>query len=173
MNIILKHSIRFLLFFLVQVLILNQIEPGMGIQIMIYPLFVLLLPVEMSVISLMLISFGLGIAIDSMSNSFGLHASSLLAVAYLRPVIFKLFAPRDGYDILLETNIFNMGTTWFLKTFGILLIIHHFWFFMLEMFKLNEILYVLQKTGLSVVVSILICILLQYLFLRKPKSNEV
>lgn len=173
MNIIVKHTLRFLLFFLVQVLILNQIEPGMGIQIMIYPLFILLLPVDMSLFTLMLVAFALGISIDSMSNSFGLHASSLLTVAYLRPVIFKLFAPRDGYDILLETNIFTMGTGWFLKTFGILIIIHHFWFFMLEMFKLNEILYVLQKTGLSVVVSILICILLQYLFLRKPKSNEV
>lgn len=173
MNIAVKHTLRFLMFFLVQVLVLNQIELGMGIQIMIYPLFVLLLPVEMSALPLMLVAFGLGIAIDSMSNSFGLHASSLLAVAYFRPAIFKLFAPRDGYDILIETNIFTMGTGWFLKTFGILIIIHHFWFFMLEMFKLNEILYVLQKTGLSVVVSILICILLQYLFLRKSKGNEV
>lgn len=170
MNIV-KHGLRFLFFFLVQVLVLNQIELGMGIQIMIYPLFVLLLPVEMNVYALMAITFGLGMSIDVMSNSYGLHTSSLLSVAYLRPMIFKLFAPRDGYDPLLETNIFNMGNAWFLKTFGILLVIHHFWFFMLEMFKLNEIIYVLQKTGLSTVISFMICILLQYLFLSKPKEQ--
>ena len=173
MNIVVKIILRFILFFLVQVLVLNQIEIGMGIQIMIYPLFILLLPVETGVFSLMFIAFGLGLFIDAMSNTYGLHTSSLLAFAYFRPVIFKLFAPRDGYDILLETNIFNMGRGWFFKTFGILLLVHHFWFFMLEMFKLNEILYVLQKTGLSVVISFMICILLQYLFLSKPKSNEV
>lgn len=173
MSSVVKHILRFFLFFLVQVLVLNQIELGMGIQIMIYPLFILLLPVEMSVFTLMIIAFVLGLSIDSMSGTFGLHASSLLAFAYFRPMIFNLFAPRDGYDILLETNIFTMGMGWFIKTFGILMLIHHFWFFMLEMFKLNEILFVLQKTGLSVVMSIMICILLQYLFLRKPKSNEV
>lgn len=173
MSQIAKHILRFFLFFLVQVLVLNQIELGMGIQIMIYPLFILLLPVDMSVFSLMLISFALGLSIDALSNTFGLHASSLLAVAYFRPMIYKLFAPRDGYDILMETNIFTLGTAWFIKTFGLLIIIHHFWFFMLEMFKLNEIVFVLQKTGLSVVVSTLICILLQYLFLRKKRSNEI
>ncbi|NRA11485.1 MAG: hypothetical protein HRT57_05990 [Crocinitomicaceae bacterium] len=173
MSQIAKHILRFFLFFLVQVLVLNQIELGMGIQIMIYPLFILLLPVDMNVFSLMLVSFALGLCIDALSNTFGLHASSLLAVAYFRPIIFKLFAPRDGYDILFEPNIFTLGTVWFLKTFGLLIVIHHFWFFMLEMFKLNEIIFVLQKTGLSLVVSILICILLQYLFLRKRNSNEV
>jgi hypothetical protein len=165
------HILRFVGFFLIQVLILNQIEIGFGIQIMIYPLFILLLPVEMNVFTLMLVAFGLGIFIDSMSNTYGLHASSLLTMAYFRPVIFKLFAPRDGYDALLETNLFNMGNMWFLKTFGILILIHHFWFFLFEMFKLNELLFVLQKTGLSAVVSFLICILLQYLFIRKPKEQ--
>lgn len=173
MSLVFKYILRFFLFFLVQVLVLNQIEPGYGIQIMIYPLFILLLPVDMSVFALMIVAFFMGLSIDSLSNGFGLHTSSLLTVALFRPTIYKLFAPRDGYDILLETNILTMGTSWFIKTFGILIAIHHFWFFMLEMFKLNEILFVLQKTGLSVVVSILICILLQYLFLRKRRNNEV
>jgi predicted acyltransferase len=65
-----------------------------------------------------------------------------------------------------------MGSKWFVKTFGILLLVHHFWFFMLEMFKLNEVLYVFQKTGLSALISFLISVFLQFLFLRKPKRNE-
>ncbi len=167
MNVIVKIGLRFIALLLLQVLVLNQIEIGFGIQLMAYPLFILLLPVEMGVVVQMAIAFVLGILIDAMSNTYGLHASSLLVVAYLRPAIFKLFAPRDGYDPLMETNIFNMGTMWFLKAFGILIAVHHLWFFMLEMFKLNELLYVLQKTALSVPISFLICILLQYLFIRK------
>ena len=167
MNIILKHSIRFVFFLLIQVLILNQIEIGFGIQILIYPLFILLLPVDIGVISLLFISFCLGLLIDSFSNTYGLHASSALIFAFLRPSIFKLFDSRDGYDVLLETNIFNLGNVWFIKTFGVLLIIHHFWFFLLEMFKFNEFGYILQKTILSAPISFAMCILLQYLFVKK------
>ena len=167
MNVVVKITLRFVFLALLQVLVLNQIEIGYGIQLMVYPLFILLLPVETGVVPLMGAAFLLGIVIDSMSNTYGLHASSLLVMAYLRPIIFKLFAPRDGYDPLLEINLFTMGFSWFLRSFGLLLLAHHFWFFLLEMFKLNEIVFVLQKTGLSVVPSFLICVLLQYLFIRK------
>ena len=167
MNVVVKIGLRFLFFLFAQVLVLNQIEIGFGIQLMIYPLFILLLPVEMGVVTLMVAAFVLGILIDALSNTYGLHASSLLIVAYIRPMIFKLFAPRDGYDALVETNIFTMGTAWFLKVFGILIVVHHLWFFMLEMFKMNEIVFVLQKTFLSAPISFLICILLQYLFIQQ------
>lgn len=171
MNQFIKHSIRFVLFILAQSLIFNQMEVGFGIQIMIYPLFVFLLPVEMGVFSLMSLSFILGLAIDAMSNTYGLHASSLLFVAYLRPVFFKIFAPRDGYDPNTETNIHMMGTSWYVKSFGILMLIHHFWFFLIEIFKLNDLIYILQKTLISVVLSFIICTLIQYLFLKKPKEK--
>ena len=171
MNVMVTNSLRFILLVFLQVLVLNQIEIGFGIQLMVYPIFILLLPVELGVVYLMLAGLVMGLAIDAMSNTYGLHASSLVAFAYLRPLVFKLFAPRDGYDSLLETNIFNMGTSWFLRAFGLLLIIHHLWFFMLEMFKMSEILYVLQKTALSAPISFLICILLQYLFVKRGSEK--
>lgn len=171
MNTILSHGLRFGFFLLIQVLILNQIEIGVGTQLMIYPLFIALLPVEMNTFASLGFAFGLGIFIDAMSNTYGLHTSSLLVFTYLKPIIYNVFAPRDGYDQVSETNIHQMGISWFLRSFGLLLIIHHFWFFMLEMFKLNEILFVLQKTILSVIMSFVVCILLQYLFIRKPKET--
>ncbi|MGB0915005.1 MAG: hypothetical protein ACPGVI_02990 [Crocinitomicaceae bacterium] len=167
MNNLLKHGLRFLFVVLIQVLVLNQIELGFGIQLMIYPLFILLLPVELGIFPLLGLAFLMGMSIDAMSNTYGLHTSALLTFAYARPLVFKLFAPRDGYDALLETNIFNMGNLWFLKTFGLLITVHHFWFFLMEMFKLNELLFVFQKVILSVPLSFLICILLQYLFVKK------
>ena len=51
MNVIVKHSIRFVFLVLLQALVLNQIEVGLGIQIMAYPIFILLLPFEMSTMS--------------------------------------------------------------------------------------------------------------------------
>ena len=171
MNKLLKNSLRFVLFLLVQTLILNQIEIGFGIQLMIYPLFIMLLSFDTGVLSLLAISFTLGICIDAFSNTFGLHTSSLLVISFLRPVIFKLFDTREGYDLLLEPTVLNMGNGWFIKSFGSLLLIHHFWFYLLEMFKLNDMGYVLQKTVYSLPLSFFLCVLLQYLFVNKQYTK--
>lgn len=165
------HVIRFIAFVFLQVFILNQMELGFGIQIMLYPLFILLLPVELGIIPLMLIAFVTGLVIDIFSNTYGLHASALVLVAYSRPMIFKLFAPRDGYDPLIETNLFNLGRSWYMKTFGILLLIHHLWFFLIEMFKFSELLFILQKTLLSLPISFALSILVHFLFMKKVKDE--
>ena len=171
MNLLITHIIRFFSILIIQVLILNQIEIGYGIQLMVYPLFIFLLPVELNIISLLSISFILGISIDSFCNTYGIHTSALLSFAYLKPIIFKLFVPRDGYDPILETNIFTLGFRWFIKCFGTLLFIHHLWFFVVEILKISELLFVLQKTFLGLPISFLICLLLQFLFIKK--SNEI
>lgn len=171
MNEVIKHSIRFVLLVILQSLILNQLEIGWGIQLMVYPLLIILLPFELGTVYLLLVAFIMGILIDSMSNTYGLHTSSLLVVAYFRPLIFKLFAPRDGYDNLKEGNIYEMGARWFIYVFGTLIFMHHFWFFILEMFRLNDILLILQKTFFSLPLSFLICLLLQALLVSKPQER--
>lgn len=168
---ILTHIIRAVLLLVIQVSVFDDLPIGEGVHIMIYPLFIFLLPVEINVFYLMLIAFGFGVLIDINTDTFGLHALSASMFAYFRPLIFKLFAPRDGYDPLTETNMFQMGFGWFLRTFGILLLIHHFWFFLLMVFRISEILYILKITGFSVVLSFILCILYQQLFLRKPKKE--
>ena len=171
MNIAVKYGLRFLLLAAMQVLVLNQLEFGFGIQFMVYPLFIVLLPFEIGTILLMVIAFLLGILIDAFSNTYGLHASSAVVIAYLRPLIFKVLSPRDGYDPLKEGNSYDMGFRWFLYTFGLILMIHHFWFFLLEIFRFDELLFVFQKTLLSVPLSFVLCLIIQSLIVSKPKDR--
>jgi hypothetical protein len=156
---------------LLQVLILNNLEIGWGIQFMPYPLFLFLLPIEMGVIYTLLVAFGMGMLIDSLSNTYGLHTSALLAFAYLKPVIFRLFSPRDGYESSVENTISSLGIGWFLRVYGILLLIHHLWFFLMEIFKLNDLLFTLQKTGLSFFFSFLLSLILQFLLISKSRKE--
>jgi rod shape-determining protein MreD len=169
---IILHSLRFVLFILIQVLVLNNLELGWGIYPMLYPLFILLLPFEMGTVALMLIAFALGLAIDSLSNTYGLHASSALVMAYFRPLVFKLFAPRDGYDNVEESNLPTMGMRWFISAYGLLLLIHHTWFFLLEIFTLNEWLLLLRKIALSVPISFLFSWIVQLIFVSKKKGER-
>ena len=161
------YFLRLLLFLFLQSFIFNQLEISPSIHVIIAPLYIFLLPFDLSILSLLLIALVLGISIDATSNTFGLHTSSLLLFAYLRPIIFRIFSPRDGYDYLKSPSIFDMGNRWFISTFLILLFSHHLWFFTLEAFSLNETMLILQKTILSGVISFVVCVILQTIFIKR------
>jgi hypothetical protein len=171
MNVVVKNSIRFFLIVLLQAFVFNQIEIGFGIHLMVQPLFIMLLPFETGVFTLMILGFTLGLILDIFSNTYGLQASSLLIMAYMRPIVFKFYGPREGYDPLKEPSVFDMGSRWFLFVFGYLILIHHFWYFLVEIFRFDEFLLILQKTILSVIISYLLCIVLQTFLIKKSKAK--
>ena len=129
MNIVYKHIIRFVVFALLQALVFNQLNIGFGIHLMIQPLFIMLLPFELTVIPLMGIAFSMGLVIDIFSNTYGLNTSALVLMAYLRPIVFKFYGPREGYDPLKEPTSQDMGSSWFALVYGLLLGLHTLWFF--------------------------------------------
>jgi hypothetical protein len=171
MNVVVKNSIRFFLIVLLQAFVFNQIEIGFGIHLMVQPLFIMLLPFETGVFTLMILGFTLGLILDIFSNTYGLQASSLLIMAYMRPIVFKFYGPREGYDPLKEPSVFDMGSRWFLFVFGYLILIHHFWYFLVEIFRFDEFLLILQKTIFSVIISYLLCIVLQTFLIKKSKAK--
>ena len=165
----LKHIVRFILFVLVQGLVVGQIEFGMGIHPLIYPLFILLLPFDMRPIIIMLIAFACGLSIDFMMNTFGLHASAAVFVAYFRPQLYRLFSPRDGYDVMKEPTLQEWGYTWFLSVTSTTVFLHHLWFFTLEIFKTSEWWNILKSTFLSAIISLVLMLITQILFFKKEK----
>lgn len=171
MKIIGQQIFRFVLFVLLQVFIFNQIEIGLGITLLLCPLYIMLLPFDTNVFVLMVLAFFMGISVDILSDTYGLHASSLLLFAYFRPIIFNVFGPREGYDVLKSPTIFDMGQTWFLYAFGSLLLIYLSWFFIVEIFSFNKIGYLLQKIFLSLIITYLISLLLQVFLIRKTKKS--
>ncbi|NBR13662.1 MAG: hypothetical protein EBQ94_05970 [Flavobacteriales bacterium] len=171
MNSITKNIVRYVLFTIIQALIFNRLEIGFGIHLMVHPLFIMLLPFEINVFVLMLLAFSMGAIIDVFSNTYGLYASSLLLMAYFRPIIFKFYSPREGYDPLKEPSIVDMGSRWFLLVFGYLLLIHHFWYFLIEIFRIDEFLFILQKTIFSLIASFLLCLLIQTFLIKKSSAK--
>lgn len=167
MNNRLTQFYRFLLFLFLQVLVFNQLEFGYGIHIMAYPLFIMLLPFYINIFLLLFISFLLGLSIDIFSNTYGLHASSALIFAYLRPLIFEFFGQREKYDPLKEPNFSEMGAAWFLKVYGLLIFCHHIWFFLIEIFRLNEVVFILRNSFVSLPFSMVASLLLSLLLFKR------
>jgi hypothetical protein len=170
MNVIVINTARFVLFVFLQIFIFNQIEFGFGIHLLMCPLYIMLLPFEINIITLMIIAFGMGAFVDVFSNTYGLHASSLLLMAYFRPSIFKLFAPRENYDVLKKPTFLDMGQLWFFSTFGTLPLIHNVWFFMLEAFSFSGFFYSIQKVILSFIFIYFLSLLLQILLVKRSKN---
>ena len=128
MNALITYFFRFFLFLILQIFIFNQLELGFGIYFLICPLFVMLLPFEINVYLMLGIAFLMGGIIDVFSNTYGLHASALLFFAYLRPFVFKLFSPREGYDSLKKPSVKDQGHLWFFSTYGLLLVFYLLYF---------------------------------------------
>lgn len=167
---IVKHTIRFFAFVFAQAFIFNQLEIGLGIQIMISPLFIFLLPLELNIFVSMVVSFIFGISIDYFSNTYGLFASTSLLIAYLRPFVFKILEPRDGFLPGAELSIYQMGYGWFSSAFVLILLINNFWFFLIEQFKWKEVWFILLKTLLSTPLSLVASILIQMAFFKNTSK---
>jgi hypothetical protein len=115
----------------------------------------------------MLVAFLIGIIIDSFSNTFGLHASSAVFMAYLRPMVFGWFTPKDSYSNSDSSPADSLENNWFFTAYSSLLLFHHAWFFLMESFKLNELGWILLKIILSVPCSFLVSLFIQNIFLMK------
>ena len=77
MNNILKNSIRFILFLVIQIIILNEVPPlHQFITPYLYFTFLLWLPFGTNRLTLTILGFGLGYSLDVFTNTPGLHAAA-------------------------------------------------------------------------------------------------
>ena len=170
-NTIIRNIIRFFVLVLVQVLIIKNIELGRFINPFLYVLFIIILPFETPKWLLLIVSFVLGITIDMFYNTPGMHAAASVLIGYLRPSILKLFSPRDGYEFGTQPTIQYLGIPWFLSYAGILVVIHHFILFYIEIFRLNEFFSTFFRVIISSIFTILLVVITQYLFHRKKEQE--
>ncbi len=171
LNAIIRNIIRFIILVLVQVLIINNIELGRFINPFIYVLFIIILPFETPKWLLLISAFILGITIDMFSDTAGMHAAASVLMAYVRPGVLKLFSPREGYEIGTDPTIQYLGVPWFLSYSGILILLHHFVLFYIEIFRMSEFFSTFLRVIISSVFTLLLVVTSQYLFYRK-KAQE-
>ena len=164
---LLVNIFRFVLLLALQILVFNNMNFGGYISAFPYILFIILYPVNGNKANLLIASFFLGLIMDLFSNSGGVHATSCVLLAYLRPFFFKF---SFGLSYEYQTVRLNDVITPERFTFILLSVItHHFTLFLLESFQITFFLDVLLRTFLSTLFTILTCIILIYLI--KPNKR--
>ena len=177
MNSLVKNIIRFSLFILVQVFVLDKIHLHQMVTPYVYFLFIIWLPFRMGRTQQMLLAFVLGFAMDSFRHHPGFHTAACVMIAYIRPILVNLLIPQEGADSNYEEPSFKSlgGTLPYMIFVGVLTFIHHGWLFLLEAWQFGNIWYFLVKTILSTVLSLFLIIIAEMLFTRqqKFKTNTV
>jgi rod shape-determining protein MreD len=161
------NFVRFLILILVQVLLFNHIEPGRFIHVYVYVLFILLLPFETPGWLLLVSAFLLGFSLDLFMDTPGIHASASVFMAFLRPVVLRRFAPRDGYETGTLPRLPYYGLEWFIKYTVLLVAAHHLFLFTVDVFRFSEFHLVLVRTFFSTLLTTVFILLSQFFIYRR------
>lgn len=161
---ILKIIVRFVVLILIQVLVLNNVVLHGYITPYIYPLFIMLLPINNPRWLTLLLAFAMGLAIDTFSNTGGIHGLALVFLAFVRPAILRVLTPKEGYDEEEKPTAGNLGFGWFFFYALISVFVHHLLFFIVEVMSMSHFRYLGLKILFSTLVSLVIIIAIQLLF---------
>lgn len=166
MNDILQHIIRFFVLTSIQILILNNVQISGYINPFVYILFVILLPPKMPKAIVLILAFMMGFTIDVFSDSYGVHSSATVLLAFLRPKVLALVSVKGGED-LEAIGIKQLRINRFFTYSSILCLIHHFTLFYIEAFRLNEFFDTFLRALYSSFFSILMILMIESL-----RSNQ-
>lgn len=171
MSNLLKNSIRFALFILIQVLVLHKI-PALHRFIIpyLYFLYVLWLPFRMPRVVLMLLAFLFGLTLDYFLMTPGLHAAACVLIAYIRPFIINILISQEGADQnYASPSPISMGAAPYATYVTVLTLLHHGYLVFLEWMQFGNVLYFLGKVIGTTGISLLLILVTELLFIRKEK----
>lgn len=171
MSDLLKNIIRFILFILIQVFILNKI-PALHrfITPYLYFLFILWMPFKTPRLSITVIGFLFGLTLDFFQQTPGLHAAACTLIAYLRSFLISLLMPKEAVEIsYAEPSVISMGLMPYATYILLLTFIHHVYLVLLEWMQVGNILYFFAKVLATTGISLLLIAITEMLFNRKSR----
>lgn len=135
MNSILFQTTRFIVLIILQFFLFNNLELFGYSSPYIYILFIITYPIEADRTLLIFLGFLLGLIIDILSNSGGVHAGASVLIAFIRPLLLKFSfgISYEHHNIKLAKSAFKNQIIFLLS----IIFIHHFTLFSLENFSIN------------------------------------
>lgn len=159
--------LRFVLLVLVQILIFNNLNFAGFINPVVYILFIYWYPIKENRTTFLIVSFLLGLCIDIFSDTLAINAAATVTIAYFRPVLMRFV-----FGVNYEFQSFKLNSSTKAQQFtflALLIIIHHFTYFSLEIFSFTNSLLILQKTFVIGPASLILCLLFVSLFSTKKE----
>ena len=165
-RIIIVNIIRWFLLLFVQIFLLKNMGFYDLSTPFIYVLFILLLPFGIPNILLYALAFATGLTLDAFYDTMGVHATACIVMSFVRISFISISLNRDAIDDP-EPSLSYMGFQWFALYALLCVLSHHLVLFFLETFRLTEISYTLMRCGLSCIFTLLIILLVEFIFYKR------
>jgi hypothetical protein len=119
----------------------------------------------------MILAFAIGISIDMLLGTLGMHAAVSVLLAYIRPMLINVITPK-GTEFELTPNVFIQGSGWFLIYFSLAYIISLGTYFIIEAGTFYNLFWLFVKIVTSVFFSVLSSLIIIYLFTADKKRRH-
>jgi hypothetical protein len=156
---------------LVQVLVIQNVNLSGYIILLPYVMWILMLPFETNKFVVLVSSFFMGVCIDFFYDSSGLHAFACTLMGFARYYVLKYVSPRDGYEAGVSATVDEMGLAWFVRYAGVLIFMHHFVLFYLEIFRFSSFFSTLLRVILSSAGTFAFIYIIQFLFFNRGRRT--
>lgn len=120
---------------LLQGLVLNNLHIAGYATPFLYVVLILTFENDVKPSVLMLWAFVVGLLVDIFSDTPGMNAAASVLTAFLRPMLLRLFVPRDVQETVV-LSMRTMGVGVFFKYVVSAVLLHHTALFLLEFFSL-------------------------------------
>lgn len=156
---LLSQFLWFVVMLVVQALLLNNIHLFGCSTPLLYVYVILMARRDFPRWGLLLFGFLLGLGVDMFSNTPGVGACSMTLLAFVQPMLMKLFLPRDSADDF-QPGIPSLGLMKFVYFSFISIFLYSLVFFTLEMFNFfNWTLWALSVGGSTLLTLLLIIVI--------------
>ena len=156
---LLSQFLWFVVMLVVQALLLNNIHLFGCSTPLLYVYVILMARRDFPRWGLLLFGFLLGLGVDMFSNTPGVGACSMTLLAFVQPMLMKLFLPRDSADDF-QPGIPSLGLMKFVYFSFISLFLYSLVFFTLEMFNFfNWTLWALSVGGSTLLTLLLVIVI--------------
>lgn len=170
-GIFLPNLLRFLGLMLIQGLVLTEATRTSDghVNVLLYPLFILLLPIKLPVSVTVALGFLIGLTVDMFTGTLGVNASAGAFSGYARAIVLHRFAPKGGFtgkEPIAAPAYF--GWRWFASVLAVFMAVHLFWYFAMTYFTPAYLLAkIVPQTLLSWLLSVPVALIVTWLFYPK------
>ena len=152
---------QLVLILLAQLFLLRDLGIGGMAFLFIYTMIIIKAPLDFNPTLLFTLAFFIGWLVDVFYDTHGMHAFSLVLIAFLRPKIISILTPANGYDEKNRIGLRDMTWLWYLPYVGSMLFIHHFVLFFLEASDMSLLGITLLKVICSTIFGTLVFVLIE------------
>lgn len=167
---IISPAILILILGLIQIIFLKNLALfGMSFCFL-FLLGILNLPILISHITLLLISFGIGLTIDVFYDTLGINTAATTFMGFLRPYWLKIISPTGGYNDSNVPVLSEMGFGWYVSYSIPLVLSFCLVFFAADHWGTGNSAGIISKSVLSTIFSVIGILIVQLLFFERKNK---